>query len=169
MSKGLFSSIKVSATGLRGQRVKMDVVARNLANAETSRTEEGTPYRRERAVFREVLADRMQRVKARLTPNTAQDDGLTLTHPGHLPGLQARDETPAQGLATEVGTAPDASDFRVVYDPGHPDADEEGYVLMPNVDMVTEMVDMIAASRAYEANLSAVQAAKDMFTNALRI
>jgi flagellar basal-body rod protein FlgC len=169
MNKGLFSSIKVSATGLRGQRVKMDVVARNLANAETSRTEEGTPYRRQRAVFREVLADRMQRVMARLTPNPAQDDDLARTHPVHLPGLQPREDKPAQGLATEVGTAPDASDFRVVYDPGHPDADEEGYVLMPNVDMVTEMVDMIAASRAYEANLSAVQASKDMFTNALRI
>jgi flagellar basal-body rod protein FlgC len=169
MSKGLFSAIKVSATGLRGQRVKMDVVARNLANAETSRTEEGTPYRRERAVFREVLAERMQRVRARLAPNVAEDDGLARTHPSHLPGLQARDDTPNQALATEVGTAPDASDFRVVYDPGHPDADEEGYVLMPNVDMVTEMVDMIAASRAYEANLSAVQASKDMFTNALKI
>jgi flagellar basal-body rod protein FlgC len=169
MSKGLFSSIMVSATGLRGQRVKMDVVARNLANAETSRTEEGTPYRRQRAVFREVLAERIQRVRARLAPNVAQDDGLSRTHPEHMPGLRANDATPDQGLATEVGTAPDASDFRVVYDPGHPDADEEGYVLMPNVDMVTEMVDMIAASRAYEANLSAVQASKDMFTNALRI
>jgi flagellar basal-body rod protein FlgC len=169
MSKGLFASIKVSATGLRGQRVKMDTVARNLANAETSRTEEGTPYRRQRAVFREVLAERMQSVRARLAPNVAQDDGLTRTHPGHLPGLQPRDGTPSQGLATEVGTAPDASEFRVVYDPGHPDADEEGYVLMPNVDMVTEMVDMIAASRAYEANLSAVQASKDMFTNAMKI
>ncbi len=169
MSKGLFASIKVSATGLRGQRVKMDVVARNLANAETSRTEEGTPYRRERAVFREVLAQRMQRARPPLAPNVAQDDGLSRTHPAHLPGLQERAQTSQQGLATEVGTAPDASDFRVVYDPGHPDADEEGYVLMPNVDMVTEMVDMIAASRAYEANLSAVQAAKDMFTNALKI
>lgn len=169
MSKGLFSSIKVSAAGLRGQRVKMDVVARNLANAETSRTEEGTPYRRQRAVFREVLADRMQRAKQRLTPNAPQDDELTRTHAAHLPGLQQRSDAPNQSLATEVGTAPDASDFRVVYDPGHPDADEEGYVLMPNVDMVTEMVDMIAASRAYEANLSAVQASKDMFTNALKI
>jgi flagellar basal-body rod protein FlgC len=169
MSKGLFSSIMLSATGLRGQRVKMDVVARNLANAETSRTEDGTPYRRQRAVFREVLAQRMQQVRARLAPNVAQDDGLARTHPVHMPGLQANDATPDQGLATEVGTAPDASDFRVVYDPGHPDADEEGYVLMPNVDMITEMVDMIAASRAYEANLSAVQASKDMFTNALRI
>jgi flagellar basal-body rod protein FlgC len=169
MSKGLFSSIKVSATGLRGQRVKMDVVARNLANAETSRTEEGTPYRRQRAVFREVLADRVQSVRARLAPNPAQDDGLTRTHDAHLPGLQPRDDVARQGLATEVATAPDASEFRVVYDPGHPDADEEGYVLMPNVDMITEMVDMIAASRAYEANLSSVQASKDMFMNALKI
>ncbi len=68
-----------------------------------------------------------------------------------------------------VGVAPDASDFRVVYDPGHPDADDEGYVLLPNVNAITEMVDMITANRAYEANVSAVQAAKDMFTQALKI
>ena len=112
----------------------------------------------------------MQRARARLTPNVAQDDGLIADPSGaSARPAAARRGRPDQGLATEVGTAPDASDFRVVYDPGHPDADEEGYVLMPNVDMVTEMVDMIAASRAYEANLSAVQASKDMFTNALKI
>jgi flagellar basal-body rod protein FlgC len=68
-----------------------------------------------------------------------------------------------------VAVAPDASEFRVVYDPGHPDADEEGYVLMPNVNPIAEMVDMITASRAYEANVSAVEAAKDMFNAALKI
>ena len=64
-------------------------------------------------------------------------------------------------METDVEVAPDASDFRVVYDPGHPDADADGYVLMPNVNVVTEMVDMITASRAYEANCQAVQSAKD--------
>ena len=166
MSKGLFSSIRISAGGLRGQRVKMDVVARNLANAETTRTAEGTPYRRQRAVFEEVLE---QRRRLQHAPEDPATSNLRRTHEGHLPGLRQQVDRTERGVATEVGTAPDASDFRVVYDPGHPDADEEGYVLMPNVDVVTEMVDMIAASRAYEANISAVQAAKDMFTNALKI
>ena len=169
MSKGLFAGIDISASGLRGQRVKMDVVARNLANAETTRTEDGPPYRRQRAVFTEVLQDRLQRVQARASALTSQRDELARTHPGHLGGLSERRTTEVPGIGTEVGAAPDASDFHMVYDPGHPDADEAGYVLMPNVDVVTEMVDMIAASRAYEANLSAVQAAKDMFTQALKI
>ncbi len=72
-------------------------------------------------------------------------------------------------MTSEVGVALDSSEFRVVHDPGHPDADEQGYVLMPNVNPITEMVDMITASRAYEANVSAVQTAKDMFNDALKI
>jgi len=168
MSKGLFSGIRISASGLRGQRAKMDVVARNLANAETTRTEDGTPYRRQRVVFEEVLEER-----SRLRRGGRDEDPavrtLSRTHENHMAGLRPLARETDRGVATEVDAAPDAADFRVVYDPGHPDADEEGYVLMPNVDVVTEMVDMIAASRAYEANISAVQAAKDMFTNALKI
>jgi flagellar basal-body rod protein FlgC len=80
-----------------------------------------------------------------------------------------RTEVPGGGIASEVTVAEDASEFRVIYDPGHPDADEGGYVLMPNVNPITEMVDMITASRAYEANVSAVQSSKDMFTDAMKI
>lgn len=167
MSKGLFESIRISGTGLRGQRVKMDVVARNLANAETTRTEDGTPYRRQRAMFREILEQRADQL--RLTPASAENSAMRRTHPGHMSGLGSFDQNDREGVATSVDLAPDASDFRVVYDPGHPDADDEGYVLLPNVDVITEMVDMIAATRAYEANVSAVQAAKDMFTQALKI
>lgn len=166
MSKGLFDSIRISGTGLAGQRTKLDVVSRNLANAETTRTAEGTPYRRQRAVFREVLE---QRVRESRLQRAGQADGLSRTHPGHLDGMRSFDNHDREGVLADVDVAPDASDFRVVYDPGHPDADDEGYVLMPNVDVITEMVDMIAATRAYEANVSAVQAAKDMFTQALKI
>jgi len=169
MSKGLFESIRISGTGLAGQRVKMDVVARNLANAETTRTSEGTPYRRQRAVFREVLERRVDRQRRRLSPDPTPGTGPARTHPRHLAGIQPFGLSDREGMTSEVATAPDASEFRVVYDPGHPDADEQGYVLMPNVDVITEMVDMIAASRAYEANVSAVQAAKDMFNQALKI
>ncbi len=168
MSKGLFESIRISGGGLAGQRTKMDVVAQNLANAETTRTEDGTPYRRQRAVFREVLEQRVAQQRDRLSGDVA-DGGAMRTHPQHMGGLQPLGMNDREGVSTEVTTAPDASDFRVVYDPGHPDADEAGYVLMPNVDVITEMVDMITASRAYEANISAVQAAKDMFTQALKI
>ncbi|MFO7653906.1 MAG: flagellar basal body rod protein FlgC [Candidatus Krumholzibacteriia bacterium] len=167
MSKGLFDSIRISATGLRGQRVKMDVVARNLANAETTRTEDGTPYRRQRAVFEEVLQRRLER-----TPLRHADEGGTrvaLTHRAHMAGLRPLQDDTTCGVRTEVTTAADASDFRVVFDPGHPDADAEGYVLLPNVNVITEMVDMITASRAYEANVSAVQSAKEMFNDALKI
>lgn len=170
MSKGLFEAIQISGSGMKGQRVKMDVVARNLANAETTRTEEGTPYRRHRAVFREVLEQRVQRQRDRLAAaGEAQGSGPTRTHPRHMSGLRALERHDREGMLSEVQVAPDASEFRVVYDPGHPDADEEGYLLLPNVDVITEMVDMIAASRAYEANISAVQAAKDMFNQALKI
>jgi len=166
MSKGLFESIRISGTGLAGQRTKMDVVSRNLANAETTRTADGTPYRRQRAVFREVLEERAQQY--RLSRNQG-NDAMATTHAGHMSGLRGVSREDMEGVSTDVGVAPDASDFRVVYDPGHPDADQEGYVLMPNVDVITEMVDMIAATRAYEANVSAVQAAKDMFSQALKI
>jgi flagellar basal-body rod protein FlgC len=170
MSKGLFDAIRVSATGLRGQRVKMDVVARNLANAETTRTDDGTPYRRQRAVFEEVLERRLQRPDLRYADAPAGDGPrLSLTHRGHMAGLRGLEERTLAGVRTEVGVAPDASDFRVVYDPGHPDADAEGYVLLPNVNVITEMTDMITASRAYEANVSAVQSAKEMFNDALKI
>ena len=169
MSKGLFDAIRISASGLRGQRLKLDVVARNLANSETTRTAEGTPYRRQRALFQETLdrsRGRLQRLRA---THSGAEGGLTRTHEAHLSRSSRRIDRAAHGVMTEVGTALDASEFRVVYDPGHPDADAEGYVLMPNVNAIEEMVDMITASRAYEANVSAVQAAKDMFLQALKI
>ena len=92
-----------------------------------------------------------------------------VTNPGHLSGTRPDAPETGGGISSEVAVAEDASEFRVVYDPGHPDADEEGYVLMPNVNPITEMVDMITASRAYEANISAVQTAKEMFNQALKI
>lgn len=167
MSNGLFGAIRASASGLRGQRLKMDVVARNLANAETTQTAEGTPYRRQRAVFEEVLGDKVRAHETLL--GREQDSRLTRTHPAHILETVDTVKLPPGGITSEVTVAPDASEFRVVYDPGHPDADEGGYVLMPNVNPITEMVDMITASRAYEANVSAIQSSKDMFADALKI
>jgi len=167
MSDGLFSAIRISASGLRGQRTKMDVVARNLANAETTRTAEGTPYRRQRAIFEQVLGDKLKRHE--VTLGRSPENRLTRTHPGHMGAMENSQVRYGGGITSEVAVASDSSEFRVVYDPGHPDADEQGYVLMPNVNPISEMVDMITASRAYEANVSAVQTAKDMFNDALKI
>lgn len=169
MSDGLFRSIKLSGTGLAGQRTKMDTIAKNLANAETTRTAEGTPYRRERVVFEEALDEKIRgNGLTRVQPR--EGGGLSTRHARHLSGgaRSGRYELPT-GVDSEVTVAEDASEFKVVYDPGHPDADEEGYVLMPNVNVITEMVDMITASRAYEANVAAVQSAKQMFAKALEI
>lgn len=169
MGNGLFGAIKTSASGLRGQRMKMDVVARNLANAETTRTADGTPYRRQRAIFEQVLGDKLGRHQMKLS-RAGGGDGLTTTNSHHLSGLsKGRDQESNGGISSDVDVAADASEFRVIYDPGHPDADADGYVLMPNVNPITEMVDMISASRAYEANISAVQTAKEMFNQALKI
>ncbi len=167
MGDGMFSAIKISASGLRGQRVKMDVVARNLANAETTRTADGTPYRRQRAIFKQVLGDKINQHRASMGRTPA--DFMVRTQPGHMSAPTFRPQGVDDGVSSDVQVAPDSSEFRVVYDPGHPDADADGYVLMPNVNPISEMVDMINASRAYEANVSAVQAAKDMFSDALKI
>ena len=167
MSDGLFGAIRISASGLRGQRTKMDVVARNLANAETTRTADGTPYRRQRAIFEQVLGDKLKRHAVNM--GYAVENRLARTHPAHLGESERTVAQTGGGVTSEVSVAADSSEFRVVYDPGHPDADEQGYVLMPNVNPITEMVDMITASRAYEANVSAVQTAKDMFNDALKI
>ena len=168
MSEGLFGAIRISASGLRGQRTKMDVVARNLANAETTRTADGTPYRRQRAIFQQVLGDKLNNHDMRMG-RPVRDNRLATTHKAHMDAVPTKRDVAPGGVGSEVGVAPDASEFRVVYDPGHPDADAEGYLLLPNVNPITEMVDMITASRAYEANISAVQTAKDMFTQALKI
>ena len=169
MNNGLFGSIKISASGLAGQRSKMDVIAKNLANAETTRTAEGTPYRRQTVSFSEALAEKTGNANLQARKVSA-NSSMTRTNSSHLPGQQASSKSsPVSGVDIEIGLAKDASEFKVIYEPGHPDADEEGYVLMPNVNVITEMVDMITASRAYEANVAAVQSAKEMFAKALNI
>ncbi len=165
MGNGLFSSIKISASGLRGQRTKMDVVSRNLANAETTKTADGTPYRRQRAIFEQVLGEKVQDHRL----NTGADSRLSRTHPAHMNETMSGTREAAGGMSSEVSVAADSSEFRVIYDPGHPDADENGYIRLPNVNIIEEMVNMISASRSFEANATAVRATKDMTAIALEI
>jgi flagellar basal-body rod protein FlgC len=141
----LFDAIDTAASGLSAERLRMDVVAENLANAQTTKGADGEPYRRKVVVLQETTAASFD----------ATLDGAIKT---------------TRGAGVEVAQiAQDATPNRLVYDPGHPDADARGYVSMPNVQPVTEMVDLIGASRGYEANVTVMQTAKQMFSKTLEI
>lgn len=146
---GLFDAIDIAASGLTAQRLRMDVTAENLANAQTTRSAEGGPYRRKTVVLQEAAAP---------------GGGFA----GALAGAVGRGSSQSEGVEV-AAIVPDATPLRRVYDPGHPDADANGYVLMPNVNPVTEMVDLIDSSRAYEANVTAMQTAKSLFTKTLEL
>lgn len=143
---GLFDSMDISASGLTAQRLRMDVISNNIANVNTTRTENGGPYRRERVVFKEREQDfEFGDILSNFIKNS-----------------------PGQGVRV-AAIEKDPAPFKLVYDPTHPDADARGYVQMPNVNIVTEMVDMISATRSYEANITAINSAKNMITKALEI
>lgn len=134
----LFSVLNVSSSGMSAQRLRAEVIVQNLANADTTRTPEGGPYRRKDVVFETVdVGDTFSSVL-----NTQMKDGLT-----------------GVGIA-EVRTDSDEPLKR--YMPGHPDADKEGYVAVPRINPAEDMVDLMGASRGYQANIAAVSAVKDM-------
>jgi len=141
---GMFDALNVSATGLTAERLRMDVTAENLANAQTTRGADGQPYRRKEVVLAEVQSGGFGSQLAKAIGAGSQPGGVEVA------GI-TQDQTPG----------------KLVYDPGHPDADAKGYVRMPNVDTVAEMVDLISASRAYEANVTAMNSAKQMFSKTL--
>jgi flagellar basal-body rod protein FlgC len=142
-----FGSLDVSASALTAERLRMDVTAENLANAQTTRTDAGGPYRRKEVVLAQAPAGSFGASLA-----SAMGGGRGAAAPG---GVQV------------AGIVADQTPLKTVYDPGHPDADAQGYVRMPNVDTVSEMTDLISASRAYEANVTAMQTAKQMFAKTL--
>ncbi|MBV6494393.1 MAG: Flagellar basal-body rod protein FlgC [Turneriella sp.] len=149
----MFESINIASTGLTAQRLKMDVISNNIANATTTRTNEGDgAYHRRRVVLQPV--NTRTRWKSPVYPF----------------GLRAGDGEGVRVLKIERD---ETSPMRMVYDPSHPDAikvgPKKGYVEYPNVDIVSEMVDMISASRSYEANSQVIQGAKSMFQAAMQI
>lgn len=140
----LLSSLGISRSALQAERLRMDVVANNLANMNTTRTPEGGPYRRQTVVF------------------GANNDPMSFG------SILSRSAGAVGGVSVQnIGTDP--SDFRRVYEPSNPDADAEGYVLYPNVDVATEMTDMMSAQRAYQANVTALNVIKGMAQKALEI
>ena len=140
-----FTSMKISSSGLSVQRKRMEAISSNLANAETTRTAEGGPYRRQDVV---------------VTALPVQDDFNTVLK-------SELGESLMQTLVTKV--IRDQSEPRAVFNPSHPDANEQGVVAMPNVDMVTEMVNMVTTSRSFEANVTAIEASKAMAQRAIEL
>jgi flagellar basal-body rod protein FlgC len=146
----------------------MDAISLNLANVQTTRGSEGVPYRRKRVVFSngsmgqpfpEVLSARLQMTGA-----------LYKTHPDHFGRMDIRGRgIPAEEATIHAATLEDLRPFQMVYDPSHPDADKDGYVFLPNINIVEEMIDMMRAVRSYEANITAFNAAKQMALKALEI
>ncbi len=144
---GYFGALDIGASALTAQRLRMDTISQNIANANTTRTEDGTPYRRRLVVFQE------------------RSQGIPFSE-----YLSASSKERYVGKGVKVSAVvEDGSNFKRVYDPGHPDADEEGYVSMPNIDIITEMVNMISATRAYEANVTSINTTKSMAMKALEI
>ena len=144
---GLFQSFDICASGMTAQRYRMDTIAENIANVNTTRTEDGDPYRRKIVRFEEK----------RVSPT---DFSNTLDYIRSYKGNGVKVATVSEDYDT---------DFIMEYDPSHPDADENGYVSYPNVDTVTEMTNLIDSSRAYEANVTAFSAMKSIATNGLSI
>ena len=139
----LFNTIKISSTALKAQQIRLNTVSSNLANAETTQTPEGGPYKRKTVVF--------------------QSDGSPFSE-----NLDQELRGSVQGVKVTSIRADQAAP-RIIYNPGHPDANEEGYVSMPNINVLEEMADMVSATRAYEANINTIQASKRMALKALEI
>ncbi|PCI44282.1 MAG: flagellar basal body rod protein FlgC [Proteobacteria bacterium] len=147
MPNTLFSSMHVSSAGLSAQRARLDVVAENIANAESTRTEKGGPYRRRQVIFQAISTEN------RSFSSVFQSS----FNQGSLQSVKV------------VKTIEDPSPFREVYDPSNPDADVNGNVKMPNVNTVQEMVDMNSAARSFEANVTVMEASKRMFLKSLEL
>ena len=146
---GLFLGIDASASGLTAERLRMDVISNNIANSNTTRTDRGGAYRRRYVVF-----EPREREPKTFEQTLIKAVGLSRQTGEGVRAVQiAEDDTPGP----------------LVYEPGHPDANADGYVERPNVNIVSEMVDMITAQRAYEANSTAINAAKAMASKALEI
>jgi len=144
---GLFDALNISASGLTAQRLRMDVTSANLANAQTTRTPEGGAYRRQDVILREA---------------SGSD-----TFAGSLAGAMGPDSAPA---GVEVAAiVDDTTPTRKVYEPTNPEADGQGYVEMPNVNPVSEMTDLIDASRSYQANVTAMQTTKTVFAKTIEL
>ena len=167
----LFSAFNINATGMTAERYRMDVISENVANANTTRTADGTPYRRKVVTFGEkVNQASFSHVLGREVHihSTAGTVGNT-SHTHRVAHTHTRQGYTGAGVKVTGLHEDFATEMNLVYDPSHPDADENGYVTYPNVNIITEMTNMIDASRAYEANATAFNATKAIVQRGLEI
>lgn len=143
----LFQAFNISASGMTAERFRTDIIAENVANVNTTRTEDGSPYRRKLVTFAEKDNDSFHKLLTKTSHEAYGGNGVKVT------SVLEDEET----------------DYIMKYDPAHPDADENGYVSYPNVNIVTEMTDLIDASRGYEANVTAFNAVKAMAQSGLQV
>lgn len=143
------NSMDISLSALTAQRLRLDVISENIANVQTTRTEGGGPYRRKTVVFQSI------------------DNGFRDALTGAMNG--GAETAPVQGGVMVSQVAEDPTPFKIIYDPTNPDADPQGYVQMPNVDMLKETVDAMSASRSYDANVTAFNTIKLMASKALEV
>ena len=139
----IFSSMQINASGLTLERLKMDTISTNIANVNTTRTEDGGPYARKEIIFEEALVNERNKLTGHFVEKSS--------------GVKV------------IGIEDNGDDFKIVYDPSHPDADLEGFVMMPNVNMVDEMIALINTQRTYEANITALNTSKSILMKALEI
>lgn len=161
----LLNAMEISATGLAAHRTKMNVIAENLANVDTTRTADGGPYRRKMVVFKGQDIDSFESV---LEKKQKEDE---IAHIEFSPIVMGSDKKRSNGTGVNVDEIVESQeDFRLVYNPAHPDADPvTGYVAMPNVDHLTEVADMVVAKRSYEASITAISNTKSMILKALEL
>ena len=161
---GLFDSFDISASGMSAERYRMDIISQNVANAETTRTEDGTPYVRKVVTFEEKSSTGERTFSHMLDSAFSNLSGREL-------GTLGSAELTTQGMGVKVGGVYEDTwtEMNMVYDPSHPDADENGYVTYPNVNTITEMTNLIDASRGYEANETVFEASKSMALKGLEM
>ncbi|WP_263359586.1 flagellar basal body rod protein FlgC [Acidicapsa ligni] len=167
----LFGMIDNSGAAMQAERMRAEVVAANMANAETTRTAAGTPYQRQHVIFSSGSGDKSfaGQLAGRLISSNSSGPLLSGETAGDLSGLNLSGSSQVAPGVHIAGVVKDSSPPLKRYDPSHPDADAQGYVSYPDIDPLTEMVDLMGATRAYGLNGSAVQAEKSMISSALEI
>ncbi len=147
---GMFDGYDVASTGMSAQRTRINIVSSNIANAQTTHSENGGPYKKQNVVFEEMLVNAQQKINSE-NSDSLKNDKLALAGVGVKSIIESKDEPIMK------------------YEPGHPDANKDGYVAYPNINPVVEMVDLIEAMRSYEANVAAFTAHKDIDNKTLDI
>jgi len=156
-------SLNIPGSGLTAEQYRLNLIAQNIANVETTRTEKGGPYRRKTPLYQEVKNNKTETFSSYLSK--AAKSRISYTGNNFKRNVGVRDN----GGVKVVKIIEDPTPGRMIYDPEHPDANDDGYVEMPNIEMVQEMINMMGASRSYEANVQVVNAMKSMAARALEI